>query len=255
MAYLLPHLSAVAVFACLFVTPPSAAQTDARAIMDRIDRILRGDSSQGIATMTVATEHWERQMTMEMWSLGNEYSLVRLLTPKKEAGIATLKAKGNIWNYLPKVDRTVKIPASLMGGSWMGSHFTNDDLVKESSLVEDYDIAIAFDGDDSEGVAIWDIFLTPKPEATVVWGHIDYRVRQDDLMPLWAKYHDEDGQLARTLEFGGFRRLDGRLLPSEMRMHPADAPGERTTIRYRELEFDIDIEPSFFSLRNLKKGR
>ena len=256
----LAHILVLAVLAGLMPVTSASAQADARAIMDRIDRLLRGDSSHGVVTMEVVTEHWERRMTMEIWSLGTDYALVRLLAPKKEAGIATLRVEDNIWNYLPKVDRTIKIPATMMGGSWMGSHFTNDDLVKQSRLIDDYDIAIAFagvaaDSAGAAGAAVWDFVLTPKPEAAVVWGHIDYRVRQDDLMPLRARYYDEQGRLARTMAFGGFRELGGRRVPADMHVHPADAPGERTTVRYRELEFDIALEPPFFSLRNLKKGR
>ena len=163
-------------------------------------------------------------------------------------------ADDNIWNYLPKVDRTIKIPASMMAGSWMGSHFTNDDLVKESQLIEDYDIALAYEGD-RDGGAVWEFRLTPRAEAAVVWGHVAYRVRQDDYMPLWARYYDEDGELARTMVFSEFKDLGGRVVPAVMEMRPADKPNERTTITYDSLEFDIDIDRSFFSLQTLKRRR
>ena len=232
-----------------------ASDADPRAIIDRVDRILRGDSSRGVATMEVVTEHWERSIEMEIWSLGTDYSLVRIRAPRKEAGIATLKAGNDIWNYLPKVDRTIKIPPSMMAGSWMGSHFTNDDLVKESRLVEDYEIELAFDGEDSTDTAVWEFALTPKAEAAVVWGRIEYRVRQSDSMPLRSEWFDEEGRLARTMVFGEFRELGGRLVPGVMHLEPADEPAERTTVRYEELEFDIGVAPSFFSLRNLKRTR
>ena len=251
----LPVLFLAAAAASLAPAAPAAAQVDALAVIDRVDRLLRGDSSRGVATMEVVTEHWERRMTMEIWSLGTDYSLVRLRAPQREAGTATLKAEDDIWNYLPKVDRTIKIPASMMGGSWMGSHFTNDDLVKETRLIEDYDIELAFDGDDADGVAVWEFRLTPKPDAAVVWGHIVYRIRQADDMPLWTKFYDEDGELARTMEHGEYAEFGGRLVPGVMDMYPADRPGERTTVRYEELEFDVDIERSFFSLRNLQRSR
>ncbi len=238
----------------LAAAAPAAAQTDPLEIIDRVDRLMRGDSSRGVATMEVVTEHWEREMTMEVWSLGTDYSLVRLRAPRREAGTATLMAGDDIWNYLPKVDRTIKIPASMMGGAWMGSHFTNDDLVKESRLVDDYDVEMAFEGDRG-GVAVWEIRLTPKPEAAVVWGHVEFRVRQGDAMPLWARYYDEDGALARTMEYSAFTEMGGRLVPGVMDMRPADKPGERTTFRYEELEFDVDLAPSFFSLRTLQRGR
>jgi hypothetical protein len=240
----------------LLVTPTAAAygQESAADIIDRVDRIMRGESSRGTATMEVVTEHWERSMTMEIWSLGTDYSLIRITAPKSEEGTATLKADEDIWNYLPRVDRTIKIPASMMMGAWMGSHFTNDDLVKESRLVEDYDIVISYEGD-RDGVEMWEFELTPKPEAPVVWGRIEYQVRKNDLMPTWARYYDEDGELVRTMTFGDFREMGGRLVPAAMDMLPEDKPGERTSVRYIEVEFDLDIDESYFSLRALRSGR
>ena len=232
----------------------AAAQPDPVKIMERVDRLLRGDSSRGVATMEVVTENWEREITMEMWSLGTEFSLVRVQAPAREAGTATLMAEDNIWNYLPKVDRTIKIPSSMMGGAWMGSHFTNDDLVRESQLIEDYDIEIAFAGD-RDGDDVWEFRLTPKPEAAVIWGHLEFRVRQADYMPQWARYYDEEGELVRTMEYSEFTEFAGRLVPAVMDMHPHDKPGERTTVRYDELEFDVDIDEGFFSLQMLQRRR
>ena len=245
--------AAMAVVAALWVTL-AFAQESASEIMERVDRLLRGDSSRGVATMEVVTEHWERSVTMEMWSLGTDYSLIRIQAPAKEAGTATLMADDDIWNYLPKVDRTIKVPVSMMAGSWMGSHFSNDDLVKESQIIEDYDIEIAFDGE-RDGTTVWEFRLTPRDEAAVVWGHVEFQVRQGDTMPVWARYYDEDGGLARTMRYTEFRNFGGRTVPSVMEMYPEDKPGEHTTVRYRELDFDIEIDRSFFSLQNLKRLR
>ncbi len=248
-------IPAVAIFAGLSLAAPAPAQVDPVEIIDAVERLYRGESSRSVATMHVVTGNWERTLSMEAWSLGTDFFLVRLRYPKKEAGTATLKAGNNIWNYLPKVDRTIKIPGSMMGGSWMGSHFTNDDLVKQSRLSVDYDVTLSYDGKDPKGTAVWDFMLTPKADAAVVWGHVEYRVRQGDLMPLWAKFYDEKGELARTMDFGGFKEFDARLLPSTVRMRPADKPGEHTVVRYEELDFDIELGKPFFSLRNLKKSR
>ncbi len=236
------------------IAAPAAPQQSPRDIIDQVDRLMRGDSSHGMATMEIVTEHWSRSLTMEVWSLGTDYSLVRVSAPAKEAGTATLKAHRDIWNYLPKVDRTIKIPASMMSGAWMGSHFTNDDLIKDSRLIDDYDIETSFDGD-RDGEAIWEFRLTPKPDAPVVWGHIEYVVRQHDLMPLAARFFDEDGGLSRTMEFSEFTNMGGRIVPAVMIMHPADKPGETTSMHYRDLEFDIDIDEGFFSLQSLRRRR
>ena len=228
--------------------PPGATPSE---IVDYVDRLMRGESSRGEVVMEVLTENWTRSMRMTVSSLGTEYALVRIVEPKKDAGTATLKSGNEIWNYLPKVDRTIKIPASLMSASWMGSHFTNDDLVKESRLVEDYEITIEFDGA-RDGVDVWEFVLLPRPEAPVVWGSIRYQVRTDDLMPVWARYFDEDGTLMRTLTFADFRTFGDRLVPAVMRMVPEDDPGEFTEVRYEDLEFDVDLSPEFFSLRQLR---
>ncbi len=253
--------AAVLGFAGLAVPSYAAAQTatcaglsDATEIVDCVDRIMRGESSRGVSTMEVVTENWSRAMEMQVWSLGTDYALVRILSPRKDAGTATLKVGNEIWNYLPRVDRTIKIPASLMSASWMGSHFTNDDLVKESRLIEDYEITLAYEGD-RDGVEVWEFDLVPRPEAPVVWGRISYQVRKSDTMPVYARYYDEDGELVRTMTFFDYRELGGRLVPAAMRVVPEDKPGEFTEFRYSELEFDVDLDEAFFSLRRLRDTR
>ena len=235
-------------------TAACAGLDDPTEIVDCVDRIMRGESSLGTATMEVSTENWSRAMEMQMWSLGTDHALVRILSPRKDAGTATLKSGNEIWNYLPRVDRTIKIPASLMSASWMGSHFTNDDLVKESRLIEDYEITLAFEGD-RDGVEVWEFDLIPRPEAPVVWGRIAYQIRKTDTMPVYARYYDEDGELVRAMTFFDYRLLGGRLVPAAMRVVPEDKPGEFTEVRYSELEFDVDLDEGFFSLRRLRDTR
>jgi len=221
-------------------------------IIDKVDQMLRGDSSQGQVEMAVVTRRWERNVTMEIWSEGTENALIKVLEPKKEAGTATLKVGSDMWNYLPKIDRTIRIPTSMMMGSWMGSHFTNDDLVKESRLIRDYEIEIAYEGD-REGVEVYEFLLIPHPEAPVVWGEMLYQVRKKDLMPTWAEYYDEDGELKRTMTFSEYREMGGRLVPTKSRMVPQDKPEEYTEMIYHELQFDIPIPQGTFSLSSLRR--
>ena len=245
---------ALALGAAFLLIPRPASAQSAREIVDRVDRMLRGNSSRADIAMEIATEHWTRTLEMRAWSLGTEYALIRVTAPPREAGTATLKVRDEVWNYLPRVDRTIKIPPSLMMGSWMGSHFTNDDLVKESRIIDDYDIAISFEGP-REGVEVWEFTLTPKPTAAVVWGRIVEQVRKADLMPTWARYFDERGTLIRTMTFSDYRSFGGRLVPSVMVVRPEDKPAEHTTVRYRDLAFDVPLAPGYFSLRNLQARR
>jgi hypothetical protein len=236
------------------VLPGADAQppVDAKSIVDRVDRLLRGDSSAGEMTMAVVTRRWTRTLTLRAWSEGTERTLIKVLAPAKEAGVATLKAGDEIWNYLPKVDRTIRVPTSMMMASWMGSHFTNDDLVKESRLIRDYDIAMGFEGV-REGVRVWEFVLTPRPDAAVVWGKVVMEVRQADLMPTWARYYGDDGALRRTLTFGDYQVMGGRLVPTTMRVVPADKSDESTLIRYTSLRFDVRLPADTFTLGALRR--
>jgi len=224
----------------------------AREIVDQVDQLLRGKSSIATVKMQISTKNWQRSLSMQIWSLGTENVLVRINKPKKEAGTATLKVGNNIWNYLPKVNRTIKIPASMMMASWMGSHFTNDDLIKESRLIRDYFIAISFEGE-RDGTEVYEFTLTPKPEAPVVWGKVVLEVRQADLMPTWQRYYDEDGKLVRELTFSEYKTMGNRLIPTHLLMQPLDKPGEQTAITYDDVAFDVVISEDTFSLRNLER--
>ncbi len=231
-----------------------AERDEALRLVERVDDMWRGSSSHGRMRMKVVTEHWSRELGIEFWSEGKENSLIRILSPVKERDTATLMRDRDIWNYLPKVRRVIKLPSSMMGASWMGSHFTNDDLVKESRFSDDYDFELTFRGV-REGTEVAEVSCRPKEKAAVVWGKVTMTVRTADVMPLEARYFDEDLKLARTMVFSDFRQMGGRLIPCITRIVPADKPEERTDIIYDEIEFDLGLPTDTFSLRNLKRNR
>ena len=235
--------------------PLSTAQAmDIDELMTHIDRLWRGDTSQAIMSMTVKTRRYERTMSMEAWSRGKDNSLVLIREPIKDRGIATLKMKENIWNYLPKINRVTKVPASMMSGSWMGSHFTNDDLVKESTYIDDYDSTISYEGE-RDGRLIYEVTSIPKEDAAVVWGKVVMMIRQDNFAPLSAVYFDEEGVQVRIMDFDRIEEVDGRAIPMRMTLIPEDKPGESTVVVYEKIAFGMELDDNFFSLRNLKQRR
>ena len=250
-------------FGLLFATPlgaqePAAGAADApadielaRELLDGTDDMHRGSSSIATITMNVKTARFERSMRMKSWSKGEEKSLIRIESPAKEAGVTTLKVGENIWNYLPRVDRTMKVPAGMMSGSWMGSHFSNDDLVKESRMADDFTFQIT-GRPDASGVGSWVVECTAKHDAAVVWGKVIVTVRPDRL-PDNIAYFDEKGVLIRTMKFTDVRELGGKLAPGRMILVPEDKPGEFTEIVYNELTLDADVPDSMFSLQALKE--
>jgi len=224
----------------------------AKKILREVDDMWRGKSSRVNFSMKVKTANYGRNLTMEAWSKGKEKTLVRITAPLKEKGTATLKSGNSIYTYLPKTDRTIRLTSGMMMGSWMGSHFTNDDLVKESRMEEDYDPNITFEGE-RDGLEIIEFTLIPKPDAAVVWGKKIITVRAKSHIPIVEFYYDEDMQLVRTVSFTDIKLLGGRRIASVLRVVPQDKPGEYTELVYNEMEFDINLKDSFFSIARLKR--
>jgi len=225
-----------------------AGADDLAELIRGVEQQYHGTSSHALTTMQVRTANWERTLEMEAWSLERDYFLVRILEPAKERGVATLKRDREVWNYLPKVDRIIKVPPSMMGGSWMGSHITNDDLVKASHVDRDYTFRLL-----EESAGHWLIECTPRPEAAVVWGKIVYRLRKQPRVPEQVDYYDEDQQRVREIRFDEVRTLGDRTVPLRLTVTPLDKPGEQTVLRYRDLSFGITIDQGFFNLRSLQK--
>jgi len=238
---------------CIAYTGVSSAQSravgakEARDLVRRVETQYQGETSHAVAVMRVVTDRWNREMTLEMWSLGRDRFLARILKPKKDEGVASLKIGGEMWNYLSNIDRLVKIPSSMMGESWMGSHLTNDDLVKENQIDDLYDLTLKQTGGSAEVTA------TPKPDAAVVWGRILYTIDVERLIPLSIRYYDEDGTQVRTITFDDVRKVSGRWIPLRMLVRPEDKPSERTEFSYTTLTFDVKLAGDFFSLRSLKR--
>jgi len=224
----------------------------AREIVDGVARLFVSQSSIATVEMQVTKEELQRKITMQFWSVGETNILIRVRSPQEDAGTAILKTGGKIWYYLPKANRTVKIPASMMMSPWMGSDFTLNDLVKQSRLTNDYVIATSFDGE-RDGVALSEYTLTPKPSAVVVWGKITLEVRHADHMPVRQRYYDEDGKLVRELTFSEYKTVSGRLIPTRLVMRPTGQTVEQTTITYEKIIFGESISAETFSRKNLKQ--
>jgi outer membrane lipoprotein-sorting protein len=226
----------------------------AREIVQKADDKMQGLSNQSEMKMTIVRPSWKREVTMKGWALGREFSLILITGPARDKGTAFLKRKNEMWNWQPSIDRVIKLPPSMMLQSWMGSDFTNDDLVKESSIVNDYTHDLAADTV-VNGLDCYKIVLTPKPEAAVVWGKIIFYIDKAELNQHLVYYYDEDDYLVSTMKLSKIQNMDGRMIPTHLEMIPADEPQNKTVIDYLNMEFDLDLKESFFSQQNMKRVR
>ncbi|MFZ8975069.1 MAG: outer membrane lipoprotein-sorting protein [Pseudomonadales bacterium] len=216
-------------------------------IIDEMEQLYRGDSSNSRITMVVETPRYKRTMQMAGQSMGKEFGFFRILSPKKDRGIATLKRDEEMWNYFPKINKVIKVPPSMMMGAWMGSDLTNDDLVKETQLIDAYDIEM------TETESEYQFSLTPREQTVTVWGHIEYRVSKSPLLPIEQTFFDDKGDKVRVMSFSEPKEFGGRLMPSVLEIKPLRKQGHLTRVIYDEITFNPPgITERTFSIRNLK---
>lgn len=240
-------------FFLLAPTLPCLSQDlTATDVIRKAEDKVRGNSNRAEIKMTIVRPAWQREMTMKSWAKGDDLALILITAPARDQGIVYLKREKELWNWQPSIDRIIKLPPSMMLQSWMGSDFTNDDLVKESSSVNDYTHSF---GKDSviDGRECYKLILIPKPDAPVVWGKIYSWISRKDFLQLRVEFYDEDGELVSTMIGSGIKDMGGRLLPSKLEMTPEDKEGHKTIVEYISLKFDEPMDDAFFSEQNMKR--
>lgn len=230
-----------------------AVECSAENVEDIIKRVvdnLNGETAVMEVSMTVKTQRAERTMKMESYSIGQKKSFIKILYPGKDAGITFLKVDNSMWQYVPRIEKVIKIPASMMLQSWMGSDFTNDDLVKESSLYDDYHHTLI-----SETEREYTVDLHPKVDAAVVWGKIRMSISKEYYLPTKVLYFDERADLVRELVYTDVQSFGDRLYPALWIMTPksADKEGHETRISVSSAVFDSEVDEDYFTKRALKR--
>ncbi len=228
---------------------------NAKEIIRKADEKWNGEkSSQGTMTMTIVRPTWERTIQFKIWTLERDYSMTLITAPAKEKGQAFLKHKTEMWNWMPSISRMIKLPPSMMSNGWMGSDYTNDDILKESSIVVDFTHKIV-GSEIIDGWDCWKIEMLPNEDAAVVWGKIIKWVSKDEYLMMKSEYFDEDEYLVKT-EFGtDVKTMDGRKITSRIEIIPADKDNQKTIVVIDDIKFNVAIQNSFFSQQNMKRLR
>jgi outer membrane lipoprotein-sorting protein len=236
----------------LNLTAQTMSATD---IVRKADEKFNGEKSGiSIMEMTVIRPSWERTVEFKSWTMGRENSLTLITSPAKDQGQTFLKRGQEMWNWNPSINRLIKLPPSMMSQGWMGSDYTNDDILKESSLVNDYTHEIVGE-ENIDGRLCYKIKMVAKKEASVVWGHQFRWIDKKDLLVLKAELYDEDGYLVRTELGSDIKVMDGRLIPAMLELIPAEEKGNKTVVRIKDIKFNVPVEDSFFSQQNMKRVR
>ncbi len=238
------------IFALLCTLSPSAhAELSGKDIVDRMVKAIRGSSNIAEYAMEVHTPSWTRDLQLKIWDdRVAKKVFVKILGPAKDAGTTFLRIHYNLWMYMPSTEKVMKIPPSMMLQPWMGSDFTNDDLVKESSFTEDYTHALEESGGDS-----YTVRMDPKPGAPVVWGKMVCKVRRADFMPIEQGYYNEKGALVKTLRFSNYKVIEGRPYPMHWKMESLNKNGHHTTISLKTISFNNAIPAETFTEQHLSK--
>ena len=240
--------------ACSFLAIQVNAQ-NATEIIKKADDKMRGEKSgYSEMSMKIVRPSWDRTITFKSWNLGTEHSLVYIMSPAKEKGQTFLKRFREMWSWNPQISRMIKLPASMLSQGWMGSDFTNDDLLNQRSIVVDYNHSIESE-EEISGEMCYKILLDPKPDAPVVWGKMYMWISKKHIVNLKTEYYDEDDYLVKTELGYDLKTFDGRYLPATFEIIPADEEGNKTIVTVTDMKFNIDVKESFFSQQNMKRIR
>ena len=241
-------------FAILNHTTMQSQELTAVEIIKKADEKVRGKTNHTVMEMQIVRPTWSRTISMKSWSNGLDYSMTYIMTPAKDKGQVFMKRETEMWNWMPSIGRMIKIPASMMSQGWMGSDYTNDDILKESSIVRDYNHSIEKE-EVVEGMNCYKIKMIPMEEAAVIWEKVYKWITKDEFIQIKSEYYDEDGDLVKS-DFGyEFKEMGGRLIPSRVEIVPAGEEGKKTVILMKEVEFDIELPTTFFSQQNMKRIR
>ena len=245
-------LSSLLLFLAIFIM--NTQGQDAKEIVKKADEKMQGLSNYAVMTIKIIRPTWQREMKMRSWSLGTEYSMIIIDEPKKDMGTVFLKRKKEIWNWIPSIDKSIKLPPSMMMQNWMGTDFTNDDLVKQSSIVVDYSHSLI--GDSTiQNLDCYKIELIPNDNAPVVWGRIVIFIDKNEYMQMRTEFYDEDGFMINLMNFYDVKEMGERIIPTTMEMIPVDSPDKKTIMIYESIEFDIDISEDYFTTQKMKRVR
>ena len=243
---------------CLFLAPALALlaqDLSPKEIIRKADEKFNGEkTSTSIMAMTIVRPTWERTIEFKNWTSGREYSLTLITFPAKDKGQSFLKRQQEMWSWNPTISRLIKLPPSMMSQGWMGSDYTNDDILKESSVVNDYEHQIVGE-EEYEGRLCYKIKMVAKEEAAVIWGHQVRWIDKKDFLFLKSELYDEDAYLVRTELGSDIKLMDGRLIPTRIELIPAEEEDQKTIIEIKEIQFNQEIKDSFFSQQNMKRIR
>jgi hypothetical protein len=244
----------VCLFFC-FSLPSFSQELSPKEIVKNSDDLMRGDTQEGTYTMVIITPNWERNLKLYVYSKGRDKMFIRILSPAKEKGTTTLRIANEMWNYLPQVERTIKIPHSMMLQPWMGSDFANDDLVKESSVINDYTHTLIAQ-EKIDGKDVYVIELKPNPKAGVVWNKRVMRILKENFIPVRDEFYGKNNKLIKTLDYSAVKKISGRMIPTVWEMVSEAKKGNRTLIEIDDkVVYNGPIEDAVFSLQNLKINR
>jgi len=237
-----------------FLTFNICAQ-DANQILKNSEQKIQGiKSSYQEMMIKIVRPKWSKEMTMKGWSIGEDYFTSVVLSPAKEKGTVFLKRENEVWNYIPSIERTIKLLPSMMMQNWMGTDFTNDDLVQRSSITDDYTNTI-IGNEIIDGLDCWIIELIPNEDAAVVWGKLMMWIDKRDYMQLKTQFFDEYDEMASIMTGKAIKSFDGKKLPAIIEFVPLDKEGNKTIVERLVWKFDIDINERFFLPSYMKNLR
>lgn len=226
----------------------------AKEIVKKSEQLMRGNSYISTMTMKIVRPSWERTIKFKNWGKDRNLAMTYIQAPAADKGQTFLKRGNEMWTWNPKINRLIKLPPSMLAQGWMGSDYTNDDILKESSIVKDYQHEV-INMEQYEGLQCWVVEMTPKADAAVVWGKIVRHIAKEKYFIMKEKYYNEEGELIKSHLNSDIKKMDDREIPTKTVVQQADEPDKKTIVYIDKIDFNVTLKDRFFSQQNMKRIR
>jgi len=226
-------------------------------IIDKVNETINQETAHGIMKMTITTTSGAKRTFIYDSYIKDrgEKSLIRYTKPKrvKDQAILMLNNADDIWAYFPRTRRVRKLATHAKRQKLQGSDFSYEDMGSGDAFIKDYDTRLIRE-ERKGGYDCYIIEMMRKEKSYAGYSRMIMSVPKKYYFPVEIAYYDDDDPdiLEKVLVVSEIKIIQGIPTGTRMTMQNIEDMSE-TSMEIVEIEYDVKLNDSIFSERNLKK--
>lgn len=246
----------------VLLVPALTAETGAE-IMHQVIDTQKADSSAMDIRMILTDKEGNSNSRRIQTLVANDNGLTKTITlflepaSVKNTRFLTIQNESrndDQWIYLPALRKIKRIAATEKGGSFMGSDFSYSDMSYSDASVDEAEHTLLRE----EMYNGYDCFVVesiPIDGTDSAYGKEISWVDKQTWLVAKVEFYGRNGlEMVKLLTAEEFKRTQDRWQAGKITMSTIGT-GHRTTLEIRQVKYNIQINPAFFTTGFLKTGR